>query len=168
MAEPASKKSVSTRELIAAVGLLGIIIALASVAMEIRHNTHAVRSATLQAIAAQAATGTVLALDYPELRRALRTEAGGAPLSDDQHHMLVVYYQALLRIRLNQFVQARSANIDSSELLRIGGQTEPYRTRFFQELWDHTASQYPDDFQEFVNRELVSHAARPDTPNSGQ
>lgn len=159
MVDSTHRESFAARELLAAVGALGIIVALVFVAMEIRQNTSAVRSASAQAVSAQSFAGTVLALEHPELRRALRAEAGGEPLSEDQNHMLVVYYRALLQIRLNQFAHAQAVNIDTATVARTGGGTKPYSTRFFREFWSYNAGQYPEDFQAFVIRELLPRAA---------
>ena len=64
------------------VGALGVIATLIFVAFEIRQNTDAVRSSTVQDISRWSYDATVLQIEYPEIIRARQAACSGSVTDD--------------------------------------------------------------------------------------
>ena len=151
------------RETAEVIGVLGVIASLIFVALEIRQNTDAVRSATndlltragaVQDISRWSYDATILLLDYPELVGAREAACSGS-VSEDQRISLYVYYAALLRIQLNRFQQAQLGILDEELALNLGGRGAGYRNPYFAEVWSGLKGEFSADFAEFVERELI-------------
>jgi len=142
------------RETAEVLGVLGVLGTLIFVAFEIRQNTEAMRSVSVQAIAQMSFEATTLPVQNADLRAALRAAAGQS-LTEDQRQQLTVYYAALMRVQLNRFYQAQLGILDQETVLQIGGQGGAYRGPFFLQFWNQNKGDYPMEFQEFVYQELL-------------
>ena len=138
-----------------ALGTVAVIGSLIFVALEVRQNTNAVRSSLIQAISEQSYAATVLAIENADLRAAGLAESNGEDLTDDQRSLLSTYFAAAMRIQQNRFLQAQLGILDEDILLQLGGRGGFYRRPIFAEIWAESKDTYAEDFQEFVERELL-------------
>jgi len=136
------------------VGITSLIITMAFVAYEIRQNTNAVRSSTIQDISRMSYDATILGIENADLRAARRAYCSGNP-SDDQYEQLRLFYASLMRIQLNRFFQVRLGILDESEVLALGGRGGAYRSPFFSEIWPTVREEYPPGFVEYIEREVL-------------
>jgi len=135
-------------------GVLGVIGSLAFVALEIRQNTNAVKSATIQAISEQSFEFNKLIIENPDLRAA-RFASRAGPLTDDQRMLMDSLFAAALRIRQNRYVQAELGALDaetSSEIGTGGIFLDPA----FPDHWERNHANYSEGFREFFDGFLTS------------
>jgi len=142
------------KELAEALGVLGVIGSLIFVAMEIRQNTAATQSATIQQIARWSYDNVTLETTDETLRAAIRADCSGA-MTEDQQHLLTSYYQGLMRMQMNRFYQTKVGTIDQETALAIGGTGGPYTRPFFKRFWELAGGNYAPDFRLFVESELL-------------
>ena len=146
----------SGKDVVEMVGVLGVIASLIFVAFQIRQNTRAIESSTIEAILSRSYDAVVLSVENADLRAAQMAACdGGAALTADQREQLIAYYRALLRLQLNRFFQARLGTIDEETALAAGGRATPYRRPIFAEIWEETKADYSADFQDFVRRGIL-------------
>jgi len=140
--------------LIEILGILGVIGSLIFVALEIRQNTNALRSATIQAIGELSYDSTMRLVDNAELREAWRIAPLNS-LSDDQRAQLDGFYSALMRIHQIRLVQANLGILDVNDAMQIGGRSAAYRTAYFADYWARRKSEFPQDFQDYVDQYVL-------------
>jgi hypothetical protein len=137
-----------------ALGALGVILSLGFVAYEIRQNTAAVRSGTIQAISEQSFTSVAQPVENGELREALQAATTGDTLTVDQRFHLDIWYTGLLRIQQNRYMQTQLGTLGEEAALFIGGRGGAYALPAFQEYWEANRSGFPEEFaawlEEFV------------------
>ena len=95
-------------------GIVGVIASLVFVALEIRQNTDAVRSATIQGVLEQSFAANLVPVDNAGLREAIYSSP--EELSDDQRRQLGWFYTALLRTQLNRFSQSELGVLEEAEV----------------------------------------------------
>jgi hypothetical protein len=128
------------------------------VALEIRQNTNAVRSATIQAISEQSYESLALFVENADLRAALIAERNGR-LSDDQRLQLRSFWAAELRAQQNRFLQIELGILDEEIARQIqdaGQGGSGYRSVSFRKHWAELKHNYPADFQEYVEQYIPS------------
>ena len=140
--------------LVEILGIAGVIGSLIFVALEIRQNTNAVRSATVQAIAELSYDSTMRLVDNAELREARRT-ARSSDLSEDQRDQLDYFYSALMRIQQIRLVQAKLGILDLDDAMQIGGRASSYRQAYFADYWARRKENYPQDFQDYIENYVL-------------
>lgn len=138
-------------------GGLGVIGSLLFVAMQIRQNTEAVRSETIQAISEQSFAAVAQLVENPDLRAAYQAASTGAALTPEQRFHLKMFYLGIMRIQENRYLQSQLGVLDLKSLLFVGGKGGAYRLPFFAEYWAEDRDQYPAEFREFVESELLPH-----------
>lgn len=136
-------------------GGLGVIGSLVFVALEIRQNTAAVRSATIQAISEQSFTAVAQLVENADLRAAYEAATTGTDLTPEQRFHLRMFYLGIMRIQQNRYLQSQLGVLDLRSLLFVGGRGGAYSLPFFAEYWAEDRDQYPAEFQEFVEGELL-------------
>lgn len=136
-------------------GGLGVIGSLVFVALEIRQNTEAVRSATIQAISEQSFEAVSQLVENPDLRAAYEAATKGAELTPEQRFHLRMFYLGIMRIQQNRFLQSQLGVLDLETLLFVGGQGGAYSLPFFAEYWAEDGHQYPPEFRSFVESVLL-------------
>jgi hypothetical protein len=144
----------SWKDVLEMVGVLGVIASLIFVAFQIRQNTRAIESSTIEAILSHSYDAVVLTVENADLRAAQVAACNGA-LTGDQREQLIAYYRALLRLQLNRFFQVQLGILDEETALALGGRATPYRRPIFAELWEETKDDYTADFQDFVRRGIL-------------
>lgn len=141
------------RETAEVIGVLGVITSLIFVAFEIRQNTNAVQSATIQALSEQSYETARMAIENPEVRETFRA-AQADSLNEEQRALLEHIISASLRIHQNRYLQVRLGVLDEATSLEIGG-GGIYRIPYFREFWGNARKNYSPGFQEYVDRVLL-------------
>lgn len=135
-------------------GILGVVGSLVFVAMEVRQNTNAVRSSTIQAVLETSIAATTLSVEDAELRAARRAVCAGT-LTEDQQQQLTAFYAVMVRVQLNRFYQSRLGIIDEETALELGGRGGVYRSPFFSDYWERVKERYGTGFREFIEAEVL-------------
>ena len=137
--------------------VLGVIGSLAFVALEIRQNTSAVRSATIQAVSQQSVDLTMAGLENPDLRAAFSAAAEvehPEQLSSEHQGILSWFVASKLRTDENRFRQVELGTLSPTTFNELGN-NRIYRFSYFAWWWARNGQEYPPDFQEVVEREFL-------------
>ena len=139
------------------VAALGVIASLGLVAFEVRENTRAVRSQTLQAISEQATQLSFIGVENPELRSALGKTVDGdySDLTPSESSILTWYYSGVMRVAENRFRQFTLGILDEQSLQQLGGHAPVFRYPYFRDWWPDRKYQFPPDFVEYVEVNLL-------------
>ena len=135
-------------------GVVGVIGSLIFVALEIRQNTNAVRSSTIQAIAELSYDSTITVVNNSELRAA-RAAAEAGNMCQDQVAQLDSWYTALMRIQQNRLEQAKLGILDIEDAMQIGGRARAYRQPYFADYWSRQKDQFPQEFQQYIEKYVL-------------
>ena len=149
-----AKPSWIWKETAEVLGVLGVIGSLIFVALEIRQNTNAVRSASIQSILDSSIQLSVATIDNADLRAARRAACNNT-VTEDQRSQLVAYYGLTMRVQLNRFYQVRLGILDEETALALGGRGSVYDSPFFAEYWASYRDRYSTGFQAFIEREIL-------------
>ena len=133
---------------------IGVIAGIVFLAVEIRQNTAATRSATIQDIARWSFDNVSLETTNADLRTAIRANCAGTD-TPDQRQLLHSYYVGMMRIQMNRFLQSDLGTIDEQTALAIGGTGGPYTRPFFAEFWSNWKESAPAEFRSFVEAEIL-------------
>lgn len=142
------------------VGTIGVIGSLIFVAYQIGQNTRAIEGATVESILRQSYDSAVVAVENADLRVALSASCAGE-ITADQRVLLSAYYQALLRVQLNRFVQMQLGLIDEETALVSGARSAPYGRPIFREVWEASKNDYSAEFQDFMQRGVLPFVRNP-------
>lgn len=135
-------------------GVLGVIGSLIFVALEIRENTRATRSATIQDISRWSYDTNEYFMANAELQLAYRAACEGS-IDAAQRQLLLWWFSGFLKLQANRFYQTQLGTIDESTAFGLGGRGGVYTTPMFKQLWPEIREGLEPDFQEFVERELL-------------
>jgi hypothetical protein len=144
---------IGLKEFAEILGIFGVIGSLVFVAFEIRQNTDAVRSATIQALSEQSYESIRVAIENPDVRAALRA-AESDQLEGEQRQLMFLLYTAVLRISQNRYLQAELGVLDEEMSAEIGA-GGIYRFPVFTEYWAEEGDRYSAGFQDYVVRNLL-------------
>jgi hypothetical protein len=149
-----------------AVATAGVILSLAMVAYEIRANTNAVVSQTIQSLAGQQGELALIGIDNPDLRDAFSVASrdGVAALSDDQVNILTWFYTGVMRVTENRFRQFQLGTLSEDALIQLGARGALFRNPFFAAYWRTQAGMHSPDFEAFIERELLPLGDAPPLP----
>jgi len=143
------------RETAEVIGVLSVVASLVFVALEIRQNTDAVRSSTVQDISRWSYDATMALVESPDIIAA-RVAACSGTMSQDQKIILHIYYEALLRLQLNRYQQAQLGIVDEELALNLGGRGSAYSNPYFAEVWADVRSQFNSGFVDFMERQVLT------------
>ena len=148
------------------VAAAGVIISLAMVAYEIRANTNAVVSQTIQSLAEQQGELALIGIDNPELRDAftLASRDGVGALTDDQVIILNWFYTGVMRVTENRFRQFQLGTLSEDALIQLGARGALFRNPFFAAYWPTQRGMHSPDFEAFIERELLPLGDAPPLP----
>ncbi len=149
-----NRKKFGWQNTVESLGVIGVIGSLIFVAMEVRQNTDAVRSATVQAIAELSYDSTMRLVDNADLRAA-RMAARLGSMTADQIEQLDSWYSALMRIQQNRLVQSRLGVLDLEDAMQIGGRAKSYREPYFANFWERRKQMYPPEFQQYIEEYVL-------------
>lgn len=136
------------------VGVISIVVTLAFVALEIRQNTDAVRSATIQDISRMSFDATALGVQHADLRAAQFAVCDGN-VNRDQERQLRLYYASLMRIQMNRYYQVQLGILSDVEILALGGRGGAYRSPIFRSIWHEIKEEFPPDFRDYIERDVL-------------
>ena len=71
-------------------------------------------------------------------------------MTADQIAQLDAWYSALMRIQQNRLLQANLGVLDLEDAMQIGGRANAYRQSYFADYWARRRSNYPAEFQEYI------------------
>ena len=95
--------------------------------------------------------------ENPELRAALSKTFDGdlSDLTQSESSVLAWYYSGVMRVTENRFRQYRLGILDEESLAQFGGHARVFRTPYFKEWWPGSRYQFPPDFVEYVEDNLL-------------
>ena len=147
-------KTIDLGQTIQVLANIGVIAGIVFLAFEIRQNTAAMRSATIQDIARWSYDNVSLETTSPELRAAIRANCTDTD-TPDQRQLLFSYYVGAMRIQMNRFLQSQLGTIDEQTAFAIGGTGGPYTRPYFVEFWSNWKEFSPPGFGSFVEAEIL-------------
>jgi hypothetical protein len=139
-------------------GVLGVIASLIVVAVEIRQNTNAVRSATIQAMSQQSFDSLGFFVENSDLRTAWLADADGT-LTDEQFIQIRSYWGAQVRAQQNRYLQIKLGVLDEETAMQIrdaGESGTGGRARSFRRHWEDMKLNYPADFVEYMDNVVLA------------
>ena len=147
------------------IGTIAVVLGLVFVGFQIRQNTDAVRSSTVQALAEMSMENIALGVESAELRQAysIGTENPDA-LSDEQGDLLRWFTTHAMRVMENRFRQFElGVLVDATA---VGGTGGLYRSYWFRTWWEANEDQWAGStFHAFIVEEVLPNAAtRPASP----
>ena len=137
-------------------GALGVILSLVFVAWEIRQNTEAVKSATIQAISEQSIAAANMVVQNKDLRDAFLLAMNEQSLSSDQDAQVMLFYMSLMRLNMNRYLQFKLGILEKETVLYLGMQQGPYRSSHFKTFWSQDKASWPEDFVAFMETEVMN------------
>ena len=144
------------RETAEVLGVLGVVGSVIFVALEIRQNTNAVRSATIQAISEQSYDSNYRLAENADLLALLLKANNREPLTDSERFQLSTFWNAILRLNQNRYQQFRLGVLDTDTLFEVGGRSSFYQSPFFAEFWGETKQNHSVEFQRFIEECVIS------------
>jgi hypothetical protein len=141
----------AVRETLAA---LGVIASLVFVGMEIRQNTAAVQSGTIQAVTDQSIQALTVLQDNDDLRTAYFLAIADSTLDLGQRQQLDLFYSMAMRIQMNRFYQDQLGIIDRDILLELGGRGGAYFSPYFADFWGQQRATFPEDFAVWIEEQF--------------
>ncbi|QXD24409.1 hypothetical protein F7C95_00425 [Opitutia bacterium ISCC 51] len=156
MSEEAEAKKPKWKLLGQLLGALGVILSLIFVAWEIRQNTEAVKSATIQAISEQSIAVADMMVQNEDLRIAFLLAWNEAALSSDQDAQVTFFYVSLMRLNMNRYLQFKLGILEKETVLYLGMQQGPYHSNHFKTFWSQDKTSWPEDFVEFMETEVMT------------
>jgi hypothetical protein len=142
------------KEIAELVGVFGVIASLVIVAVEIRSNNDAVRSATVHSISSESVEVVMQLVNNPELRDAYYAALNDKP-DDSQKALLDIFSAGLMRLQVNRFEQIKSGFLNEETALRIGGRSRFYLSDYFRDFWTSTKSDYELAFQQYMESKVI-------------
>ena len=140
------------------IGTIAVVLSLIFVAFEIRQNTDAVRSATIQAISEQSFESLAFFVENADLRASFVADQEGTATSD-QSFQVRSFWAAQLRAQQNRFLQIKLGILDeeTASQIRAAGETgDGGRARSFARHWETMKRNYPNDFVEYIEASIMS------------
>jgi hypothetical protein len=144
------------RETAEVIGVLGVVGSVIFVALEIRQNTDAVRSATIQAISEQSFDSNFRLAENPDLLALMLKADNQEPLTDSERFQLFTLLNAILRLNQNRYQQFRLGVLDTATLFEVGGRSSVYQGFIFAEYWEETKQNHSVEFQRFIEECVIS------------
>lgn len=156
------KMNLNWKGLVEIVGILSVVGSLAFVALEIRQNTNAARSSTLQTVSEMSFDSTLAMVDNADLRDAwiAARSVRLTDLTEDQQLQLQWFVGALLRVQQNRFNQVKLGVIELDDALDMGGRAASYKSPVFAEIWATARDNYPEDFQAYIDEYVLPLSVR--------
>ena len=151
------KRHFSWGRAIEVLGIVSVIGSLFVVAWEIRQNTNVARSAAMQSVSEMSYDAARMVIENTELRDSMLATRSGK-LTDEQVMQLAWYVAAILRIQQNRFNQVKLGIVDLEQALGMGGRGALYNSPWLQEIWVSARDDYPQDFQQYMDKEVFNSA----------
>jgi hypothetical protein len=148
-------------------GAVSIVLSLIFVGMEVRQNTAAIRTSTVQAIADQDTTINLAFATDDELARLLtkayldsgatQTDTGNMSVAEEVRLGMAI--RAALRRVENIYLHVQAGVLEPEALDRVGYGF--YTVDFMREYWNRARAGYDQDFAEFFDAKLAHRSRTP-------
>lgn len=152
------------------IGTIAVVLGLVFVGFEIRQNTDAVRSSTLQALAEMSMENVALGVENSALREAytVAMESPDALTAEQAAHMRWFTVHAM-RVMENRFRQFELGVLDDATA--VGGTGRLYRSYWFRTWWERNEDEWAGSaFHDFIVSEVLPNSATqpPRVPDSDE
>jgi hypothetical protein len=140
------------------IGGLAVVVSLVYLAIQMKHNTMSVRSATYQSIVSTAAACNVTLTQSKDLARLFRIGSDDPDLLDEDEQVQFWFLcSQFLDIFENLYLQHRHGTIDDDYWLpRSTSYLELFKSPGFARNWAERRFDYATSFREHVDAELES------------
>ena len=140
---------------------VGVIAGIIFLGVELRQNTSAIRGTTIQAISSQLVESNFIGVDNADLRLAWQhANSDSEQVTSTDVQILSWYYAGSMRIMENRYRQAQFGTIDEETLDQFFGFGNVYGTPYFEQWWETRRGRYPEDFVNWMEREVIPRAQR--------
>jgi hypothetical protein len=134
---------------------IGVLAGLGFLGWEIRQNTQAIEGATMQSFADQSLELSLVGVENPELRIAFARAGRGLEfVTPEDNSVLTWWYTGLLRVAENRYRQAAVGTLPDTYPFASGSR-RALRNPYFGEFWRANRDDYPTDFAEWVDANLI-------------
>ena len=147
------------RDWIEIIGVAAVIITLAFVALEVRQNTNAVRSAVVQGVTEQSIDVYEMLIQDNSLREAMRAVDAGTATPDQQDRIYMLF-SMITRLQQNRFLQVELGVVDKETLMLLGGRGDVYRRAGYRAYWEQRRNEHSPEFRAYMEQEVMPGAAR--------
>jgi hypothetical protein len=148
-------KKIDVAQAISIVANFGAIVGIGFLAYEIHQNTQAIGGVTVQAIAEQGMTASFIAIQNRELRLAYQRAGRGLEyMTPEDFSVLSWWYSGVMRVQENRYRQVTLGTVGGKVTDLMGG-ASAYRHPVFGLYWQRSRDQYPNDFAEWVDANLI-------------
>jgi len=152
-------KKIDFGQTISILANVGVIAGIFFLGVELRQNTNAIRGTTIQAISSQLVESNFIGVDNADLRLAWQhVNDDSQQVTPADVQILSWYYAASMRIMENRYRQAQFGTIDEETLDQFFGFGNVYGTPYFEQWWETRAGRYPEDFVNWMEREVMPRA----------
>jgi hypothetical protein len=149
------------KEIAEVIGVLGVIGTLVFVALEIRQNTNATLTTSIQAISEQSARTNSMLVENSDLRAAYlggSSQDGLDALSEEQRFQLSMFFAVVMRLQENRFQLHQLDIVDDEDVYAVAGLGPGYSHPAFIAYWQSMRDRYSANFVEWFESELESAA----------
>ena len=147
-------KNITWKHAAEALGILGIIGSLLIVSLEIRQNTNAVRSATIQAIAELSYDASMRFIENEEVMNAFTALRNGE-IDEHQRYIIRNFYAAVLTIQQIRFSQVELGILEVEQAINMGGRSGVYGMEIFEQIWPELKGRYSEGFQSYIETHII-------------
>jgi hypothetical protein len=161
-------KKIDVAQAISIVANFGAIVGIGFLAYETHQNTQAIDGMTVQAIAEQGMTASFIAIQNRELQLAYQRAGRGLEyMTPEDFSVLSWWYSGVMRMQENRYRQVTLGTVGGGVTDLMGGGASAYRHPVFGLYWQRHRDEYPKDFVEWVDANLIplvqdSFASTPD------
>ena len=146
--------TLNRKDWIEIVGMISIVVTLIFVAVEIRHNTNAARSAVYQSIADQGMIVLAMPVENADLRAALKAVGPGGG-TDEEKFLVHFYYGMAVRVSQNRYLQAELGVVDHDRMLFLGGRSRLFPSPGFRAYWEPRKHRFDEGYRDYVEKVLM-------------
>ena len=147
------------RDWIEIIGVAAVVVTLGFVAMEVRQNTNAVRSAVVQGVTEQSIDVYEMLIQDNSLREAMRAVDAGTA-TPDQRDRIYLLYSTITRLQQNRFLQVQLGVVDKEMLMLLGGRGDVYRRAGYRAYWAQRQNEHSPEFRSYMEQEVLPGAPR--------
>ncbi len=147
------------RDWIEIIGVAAVIITLGFVALEVRQNTNAVRSAVVLGVTEQSIDVYELLIQDDSLREAMRAVDAGTARPEQQDRINLLF-SSITRLQQNRFLQIELGVVDKDTLLLLGGRGDVFRREGYRAYWAQRRNEHSPEFRAYMEEVVMPGASR--------
>ena len=143
-------------QVLSVVANFGVIVGIAFLAYEMRQNTIAISGATVQSISDQSKDAAFIGVENPAIQLAWQRVGKGIEfMTPEDQAVLAFWYTGMMRVAENRYRQAGLGTVNAEVIGQIGGSSVVYRHPYFGFYWQFSQEEYPKDFANWVEANLL-------------